>query len=111
MNRKGFTLIELLAVIVVLSGITLVVIGSVSSSLLNREQKECKEQMELAKNAAKIYFSLDKTGSGSVSVAELISGDYLDDKKANLLEETWIINISNGDIGFQGETSLKCKDL
>ena len=71
MNNKGFTLIELLAVIVILSMITLVVIGSVSNSLIKREGKECEEQKELAKNAAKIFFALNDC---TVSV----SGDSCD---------------------------------
>lgn len=109
MNRKGFTLIELLAVIVVLSGITLVVIGSVSTSLINREKKECEEQMGLAKNAAKIYFSLDKVGMSKVSVGDLVNEGYLDSKKANLLDDTWEIVYDSSGYKFENESNLKCK--
>ena len=75
MNRKGFTLVELLAVIVILSGISLIVVSSVTSSLGRREEKECEEQIQLAKNAAKIYFSL--TGKTEVCVYTLICDKYI----------------------------------
>ena len=60
MNRKGFTLVELLAVIVILSSLSIVAVVSVTSSLQRRSDRECQEQISLAKNAAKIYFSLTK---------------------------------------------------
>lgn len=74
MNNKGFTLVELLAVILVLIGVSLIAVSSISSSLGRREEKELAEQIELAKNAAKIYFSLeDKT---CVKVGTLIDENY-----------------------------------
>ncbi len=86
MNKKGFTLVELLAVIVILSGISLVVVSSVSSSLGRRAVKECEEQKELAKNAGKIYFSL--TNTTSVEIAQLKSGGYFaDPNKVNRLQD------------------------
>lgn len=57
-NRKGFTLIELLAVIVILVGISLTAVMGISASLEKRDDKEYDEQIQLARNAAKIYFSL-----------------------------------------------------
>ena len=74
MNKKGFTLIELLAVIVILSSISLVVVASVSSSLGRRDEKECKEQVQLAKNAAKIYFSLNN--KTTVKISTLMTENY-----------------------------------
>ena len=59
MNNKGFTLVELLSVIVILVSVSLVAVGGVSESLERRDRKECEEQVELAINAAKIYFSLE----------------------------------------------------
>ena len=55
MNNKGFTLIELLAVIVILISISFVAVSQITSSLTRREERECEEQIEIAKNAAKIY--------------------------------------------------------
>ena len=60
LNKKGFTLIELLAVIIILVSISLIVVSSITSSLTRRSEKECEEQKELAKNAAKIFFSLNE---------------------------------------------------
>ena len=78
MNRKGFTLVELLAVIVILSGISLVVVSSISSSLGRQKDRECNEQKELAKNAAKIYFSLNE-GEACVKVSTLKTNNYFSD--------------------------------
>ena len=112
MNNKGFTLVELLAVIVILSSMTLVVIASVSTSLIRREEKECEEQMELAKNAAKIYFSLlDDDSDTDVTVGELKSEGYFSNsQKANRLEDDWKIVYSAGGYVFENEASLVCKD-
>lgn len=86
MNNKGFTLIELLAVIVILVGISLTTVMGISASLERRDIKECKEQIEIAKNAAKIYFSLlDKNSNiESVTVETLKANDYFDDDKVRL---------------------------
>lgn len=78
-NNKGFTLVELLAVMVILISISLVAVGTITSSLTRREDKECQNQIELSINAAKIYFSLE--GGTSVSVARLISGGYIKDER------------------------------
>ena len=108
MNNRGFTLIELLAVIVILSSLSLVVVSSVSSSLGKREVKECQEQIQIAKNAAKIYFSLND-GTTSVTIGALKGGDYFSgDKKTNELNDNDEIQIdSDGVITFVNETS-KC---
>ena len=70
-KTDGFTLIELLAVIVILVSVSLVAVGGISSSLENRDEKECEEQKELSISAAKIYFSLDGTGTNEVTVSIL----------------------------------------
>ena len=91
MNNKGFTLVELLAVIVILSGMSLVVVGSISSSLIKRDQKECEEQIELAKNAAKIYFSLNDVNE--VCVKTLQDNNYFSGSKK--IDRLIIENTSN----------------
>lgn len=104
-NRKGFTLIELLAVIVILSSISIVTVVSVTSSLERRNVKECKEQVALAKNAAKIYFSLNGYNNQGVTVGCLMGegnsqkcGEvYLESKKTNKLNKGWKIKLdANG---------------
>lgn len=106
MNNKGFTLIELLAVIVILVGISLTAVIGISSSLDRRENKECEEQIELAKNAAKIYFSLldrDSTIT-SVSILELKDNEYLSGEKVDRLLDSDIIY---KDGRFTGECQAK----
>lgn len=103
MNNKGFTLIELLAVIVILISISLVSVYGISSSLDNRDKKECSEQIELAKNAAKIYFSLDGLNSESVTISTLKEKNYLKEK-TDKLKDTDTINISNSGITYNGTT-------
>lgn len=106
-NRKGFTLIELLAVIVILSSISIVTVVSVTSSLERRDVKECQEQVALAKNAAKIYFSLngyDNNNQGVTVGCLMGEGDfqkcsevYLEDKKTDKLNKNWRIEFdANG---------------
>lgn len=84
MNNKGFTLIELLAVIVILIGISLTSVLGINSSLERRNIKDKEEQISIAKNAAKIYFSLNSDKS-SVNVKTLINEDYLVDSKITKL--------------------------
>ena len=99
MNRKGFTLVELLAVIVILSSVSLVAVASISTTLNRREVKEFNEQKQLARNAAKIYFSLNE-GSSCVKLSTLKSGDYFNDQnKTNMLKTTSYIKFCPDDGG------------
>lgn len=92
-NNKGFTLVELLSVMVILVSIALIAVGSVTSSLSRRENKELEEQQELAIGAAKIYFSLEK--KTCVSIQTLIDNDYIsDEKKIDRLDSSYTIKLS-----------------
>ena len=100
-NNKGFTLVELLAVIVILSSIALVTVASVSSSLGRRDEKECNEQIALAKNAAKIYFSLK--GGTEVSVETLkAEGYFASNQKVDRLPEEAMVTYSSNQYTFNG---------
>lgn len=100
-NNKGFTLVELLAVIIILSAIALVSVISITKSLYDRDEKECEEQKELARNAAKIYFSIN--GGSSVTVDKLISDGYLNDKnKTNRLDKSSTISGQSNKYMFNG---------
>ena len=102
MNNKGFTLIELLAVIVILASMSLVVVASVTSSLERRDVKECEEQIELAKNAAKIYFSLE--GGNSVTVNTLKTENYFNENsKTNRLNDDDTITVKADAYVYNGE--------
>lgn len=95
-NNKGFTLVELLAVMVILIAISLVTVGGVTESLTRRDEKELKEQQELAIGAAKIYFSLeDKT---CVSIQTLIDNNYFsNEKKVDKLNNEYTIKLTSSD--------------
>ena len=99
MNNKGFTLIELLAVIVILLSVSLVSVYGISSSLNERDIKECNEEIELAKNAAKIYFSLDGLNESKVTIKILKDYNYLKEK-TDKLKDTDEICIKNGIITY-----------
>lgn len=108
MNKKGFTLIELLAVIVILSSLSLVVISSVSSSLGRRDEKECQEQIQLAKNAAKIYFSLND-GNNTVSIKTLKDGNYFSQKeKTSKLDDGDTVKFTGS--GYTYQAKGECKE-
>lgn len=104
MNNKGFTLIELLAVIVILLSVSLVSVYGISSSLNERDIKECNEEIELAKNAAKIYFSLDGLNKSKVTIKKLKADNYLKEK-ADKLDPDAEISIENGSINYSGTCS------
>ena len=110
MNNKGFTLIELLAVIVILVGISLTTVMGISASLERRDIKECEEQIEIAKNAAKIYFSLlDKNSEiTNVSIETLKANDYFDIKKVNRLCKNDTIT-SGGIFNSVSDTGTECQ--
>lgn len=110
MNNKGFTLIELLAVIVILVGISLTTVMGISASLERRDEKEYNEQVEIAKNAAKIYFSLlDKNSEiTKVSVDTLLENDYFDTNKVDrLCKNDKITNTGE----FNGVTKTECQKV
>ena len=118
MNRKGFTLIELLAVILILSTISVVAVVSISSSLERRDSKECEEQVALAKNAAKIYFSLHGYNEAGVSIECLIGSNdeecnesYLEPKKTDKLDKNFVIKIDRASYSYKvyaGSNEFKC---
>ncbi len=110
MNRKGFTLVELLAVIVILSGISLIVMSSISASLERRDEKECEEQKELAKNAAKIFFSVNDCkvklsgDSCDVNISVLKENGYFNEKsKTNRLKDDSRISMTIDGYNYVGD--------
>lgn len=103
-NNKGFTLVELLAVMVILISISLVAVVTVTESLTRREEKELNEQIELAKGAAKIYFSLN--GNSCVEISELISGNYFSEThKIDELNSSWTVKLVNNEYVY---SSTEC---
>ena len=105
-NNKGFTLVELLAVMVILISVSLIAVGGISSSLENRDKKECEEQIELAISAAKIYFSLNNVNT--VTIGQLKEGNYFNtNSKTNRIDKDLnaTIKIENNEYVFSGKCS------
>lgn len=94
MNNKGFTLIELLAVIIILSGIGLLAIFGITSSLEKQEEKKEENLEAKARNAAKIYFSLNN--ETCVTIDDLIKYDYLDLDSDEKIEYKYVVFCDNG---------------
>lgn len=110
MNKKGFTLVELLAVIVILASISLIVMSSISASLERRDEKECEEQKELAKNAAKIFFSINNCtvstngDSCDVDISVLKSDNYFNEKsKTDRLKDDSHVSMTINGYNYVGE--------
>ena len=109
MNNKGFTLVELLAVIVILSSLSIVAVVSVTSSLGRRDEKECQEQISLAKNAAKIYFSLNNVTS--VTVSTLKNANYFEEEtKTDKLDLNAVITIDTANGKYKYTGSGECQE-
>ena len=109
-NNKGFTLIELLAVIIILTSISLIAVSAISSSLQRRDESECNEQINLAKNAAKIYFSLNNCVISNentecrVTISALKGAKYFDgDKKISRLDLNKEIIMNSNGYTYNGE--------
>ena len=102
-DRHGFTLVELLAVIVILGSISIVTVMGISASLERQEQSEICSQIEIVKNDAKIWFSLN-SGS-SVTLAKLKSDGYIDNQKITKLNGGTVV-ISSNNYVYKKDTNI-----
>ena len=100
-NKRGFTLVELLAVLAMLGAISLIVVSGISASLERQDIKDCESQKTLAINAAKIYFSLN-SNKDSVTVSELITGNYLESNKIGKLKGSDKVTIGSSNYSYTG---------
>lgn len=95
-KEEGFTLVELLAVIVILGIIMAIAVPGIGKVISNSQEKADEAEIELIKDAGRIYFTTDKAGiekaktGGSVEVVYLINNNYLslDDEKAKAYTES-----------------------
>lgn len=77
-KEGGFTLVELLAVLAILAlivGIAVPMIGNVISSA---ETKSANAQIELIEDAARLY-DLDENAKADPTIGDLIQAKYLED--------------------------------
>ena len=113
MNKKGFTLVELLATLVILVSISMIAVFNITASIERRDVKECEEQVNLAKNAAKIYFSLNdslKDEEKVITVDELKQQGYLKEEKSTKIQDGSIkFNKDTGN--YEITTNGECKNL
>lgn len=90
MNRKGFTLAELLGVIVLLSIISMIAIGTVDKNIKEGRQKTCETQEANIKEAAKTWL-IDNPYRDeypfSITIKDLQNAGYLDDDFKNPMTE------------------------
>lgn len=114
MNKRGFTLVELLAVIALVAVIMLLVVPAVSSSFGGSLDKVLSVQRNEIKDAAKLYLNdyclyplsgntctltrnNDFTYSGTISLATLVSANYIENVKLNNDTCTGCIVFTNND--------------
>lgn len=102
MNKKGFTLAELLGVIVVLA-IIISISGISVVSIINKSRLKVSKEMEDNLKEAAITYVIDKKIKDfptEISVQDLIDGYYFEDDK-NHCEKTAKItveSVSNGSV-------------
>ncbi|MFC5603955.1 prepilin-type N-terminal cleavage/methylation domain-containing protein [Sporosarcina koreensis] len=76
-NEKGLTLVELLAVIVILGIIAAIAVPAIGGIIENTRVKAQFSDGQNVLAAANIYF-VENPGAQPVSIAELVSQNYLD---------------------------------
>ena len=93
MNNKGFTLVELLAVITILLSLSIVVVTNVSASLKRNDEQKEETQINIAKTAAKIYFSTVSVPTTCVTRDELVREGFVDVSSIDKLPTSFSIKI------------------
>jgi type IV pilus assembly protein PilA len=78
-DQKGMTLIELLAVIVIIAIIAAIAIPAIGNIIENSRVGAIKSDAQNAIAAANIYYTDDTAAVSPVTVATLLSSDYLQD--------------------------------
>lgn len=78
-KEDGFTLVELLGVIVILGLIIAIAVPALGNIMSKAEDNTKKAQEELVIDAAQLYF-IENPKEKSVTVTDLISDGFLEDK-------------------------------
>lgn len=92
MNKNGLTLVEMIAVLIILSVVAIIVTPNIYVSIRDYKTQLYQTQMDNIKEAGKnwatdnitnAYFPTSNTTSLKVSVQELQTGGYIEDKLTN----------------------------
>jgi competence protein ComGC len=91
LNQKGFTLIEMLIVLLVISVLLLIAIPNVTKHNSFINEKGCKAFIKTVEAQVQAYEM--ETGTTPTSIAELVTGGYLETQKC---PKGYDIIITNG---------------
>ena len=101
-REDGFTLVELLAVIVILGIILAIAIPAVGNVITNAETKASERTDALILDAARLYFIGEEGAKSPVTVGQLVTLGYLDERDGVDLSESTreVIQLENGTLEF-----------
>lgn len=80
-NEKGLTLIELLVVIVILGIIAAIAVIAIGGIIDNSKKDAHISNAKQMANAAKLYMAAEDQAEGTVTLNELIEGNYMEETK------------------------------
>lgn len=80
-NEKGLTLIELLVVIVILGIIAAIAVIAIGGIIDNSKKDAHISNAKQMANAAKLYMAAEDKAEGTVTMDELIKGNYMEETK------------------------------
>lgn len=97
MNKEeGFTLVELLAVIVILGIILAIAIPSIGG-VINRAEGNANEAEEaLVIDAARLYFTTESNPGNTVTVTELVTAGYLEERGDDTIQTGTVTRTTTG---------------
>ena len=99
-KEKGFTLVELLAVIVILGIIVAIAIPAVGNIIDNAQEDADEQEQALIIDAARLYMLQADDASLPVSVADLKTAGYLEERNGEALPAGEVGEDADGNLVF-----------